>query len=179
MGIIVNKLEEAGYQSALFGLSLNKNQPLENMPDVAKKLCNKSGGHNKFLESIIIWLDVTAPRYWWQDADTYRLSTKQSQSTNHTILKRPLCKEDFEDCAISDSYLNELNAYVDSKNFLTLKKKLPEGFLQRREWCMSYKTFLNIVQQRKNHMLPQWRSFIDQVIEQMDHKELVIHALEK
>ena len=89
MGIIVNKLEEAGYQSALFGLSLNKNQPLENMPDVAKKLCNKSGGHNKFLESIIIWLDVTAPRYWWQDADTYRLSTKQSQSTNHTILKRP------------------------------------------------------------------------------------------
>lgn len=177
MQIEVNKMEECGYKSAMFGLSLNKNQPIENMPKVAEKLCNKMGGHNKFLEHIYIWLIVKAPRYWWQDADTYRLSSKQSQSTNHTILKRSLIVEDFEDSEISESYLNELNVYVDSKNFVTLKKKLPEGFLQTREWCMSYKTFLNIIQQRKNHILPHWRYFIETVLNEIEHKELVVWAL--
>lgn len=177
MQIEVIKIEEAGYTSAMFGLSLNKNQPIENMNKVAEKLCDKMGGHNKFLEHIYIWLSVNAPRYWWQDADTYRLSTKQSQSTNHTILKRPLDYFDFEDSEISISYLNELNAYVDSKNFVTLKKKLPEGFLQKREWCMSYKTFVNIIQQRKYHMLPHWRFFIDTVLNQIEHPELVEWSL--
>ena len=173
MQIEVKKLEEAGYKSAMYGLSLNKNQSPENMEGVAHKLCNKMGGHNKFLEHIYIWLEVKAPRYWWQDADTYRLSTKQSQSTNHTILKRNLIESDFEECDISIEYLEELNELVTSKKFLSLKKKLPEGFLQTREWCMSYKTLLNIIQQRKTHILPHWRFFIDKVLMQIEHRELV------
>jgi len=179
MQIEVEKLEEAGYNSALIGLSLNKNQPLENMGAVAKKLCNKIGGHNKFLEHIYIWLEVKAPRYWWIEADTYRISSKQSQSTVHTILKRNLIVSDFEDSDISNDYLDELNVLIFNRNFLDLKKKLPEGFLQTREWCMSYKTLLNIIQQRQNHRLLHWRVFIDSVLLQIDNSELVDWALKK
>ena len=179
MQITVKKLDEAGYHSALYGLSLNKNQPIEKMGGVAKRLCNKSGGHNKFLEHIIIWLEVKAPRYWWAEADTFRISTKQSESTVHTILKKALTSENFEDYDISESYLKELNDLIVLKDFQRIKRKLPEGFLQTREWCMSYKTLQNIIVQRKNHVLPHWRSFIDQVLEQIEHKELVVGTLEE
>ena len=57
------------------------------MKEISEKLHDKDEGHNKFLESIIIWAEVTAPRYWWQEADTYRLSTKQSESTMHTLIE--------------------------------------------------------------------------------------------
>jgi hypothetical protein len=177
MEIKVKKLEEAGYYSAMIGLALNKNQISDKMPAVANILCDKDAGHNKFLESIIIWLEVTAPRYWWSEADTYRLSTKQSQSTMHTVLKRPLTEEDFEDKCIIPETLQVINLYVESKDLLRLKKILPEGFMQTRVWCMSYKTLSNIILQRKNHRLPHWQEFIKLVLEQVDHPELLTKRL--
>ena len=81
--------KEAGYEEAILGLSLNKNQPIENMPNVLRRLAHKGGGHSKALESICVWLDITAPRFWWAEFDTYRVGmTKQSQSTIHTLIKR-------------------------------------------------------------------------------------------
>jgi len=80
----IQVLEESGLSHALLGLSLNKNQPLDNMLTLSDKLASKDGGHNKFLESIAVWLDITAPRYWWSQLDTYRAGvTKQSESTMH------------------------------------------------------------------------------------------------
>ncbi len=85
--LTVVKTEEAGYQSAMIGLAKSKKQPVENMPALAVKLAPKGLGHNKFLEAMVVWLDVRAPRYWWQEADTYRISTKQSESTMHTLVR--------------------------------------------------------------------------------------------
>lgn len=173
MEITVVKLEEAGYTSAMYGLSLNKNQDPAKMHKVAETLSDKDMGHNKFLESMYVWLDVRAPRYWWQDADTYRLSTKQSQSTNHTILRRPLTVEDFEDDDIDLHYLSFLNQFIDKDDFLGLKKALPEGFMQRRCWCLSYKTLANIIEQRQYHKLPHWQSFNSQVMAQVAYPEFL------
>ena len=177
MEIKVVKIEEAGYESAMFGLSLNKNQDRTKMHDVAAVLSDKDMGHNKFLESMYVWLDVRAPRYWWQDADTYRLSSKQSQSTNHTILRRPLGKEDFEDRTILDDTLWYLNTLINEKNFLELKKHLPEGFMQRRCWCLSYKTLSNVIHQRQYHKLPHWQSFNSQIMAQVTYPEFLIKRL--
>ena len=78
----VRILEEHGHDSALLGLSLSYDQTPERMPAVAERLRFRGDGHNKFLESILVWLDVTAPRYFWQQFDTYRVGvTKQRQST--------------------------------------------------------------------------------------------------
>lgn len=173
MEITVKVIEEAGYNSATYGLSLNKNQKVENMFSVAEKLAPIDGGHNKFLEQIYIWLDVNAPRYWWQEADTYRLSSKSSQSTMHTILKNKLVAENFEDSDIDNIDLAYLNFLLDKEDLLGLKKKLPEGFMQRRMWCMSYKTLKNIILQRKNHRLPHWKLFIATVLSEIIHPELL------
>jgi len=165
----VEILGEAGYNPAMTGLSLSYNQPVEKMQDVSLKIYNKDGGHNKFLESIMIWLLVDAPRYWWQQADTYRISTKQSESTMHTIMKGELDAHDFENNGVTKSSLADLNRLIKKKDFETLKKRLPESFMQRRVWMMSYKTLRNIVQQRSSHKLGNWKEFIKQVANLVQH----------
>lgn len=182
----VNKIEEAGYQSALLGVSYNKKQPVDKMAPVAEKLAFYDGGHNKFLESIIVWLEVQGPRYWWQEADTFRLSTKQSESTMHTLKKELLevnmsdtgavadyLAENFEQGSCSVDTLAYIQRAVADDDLVEIKKRLPEGFLQKRLWCMSYKTLRNVILQRRNHRLPHWKSFVKQVLALVEHPELL------
>jgi len=169
--IQVEKIDEAGYYSAMAGLSFNKDKIANDMPKVAEKLCNCDYGHNKFMEQIITWWVIRAPRYWWQEADTYRLSSKSSQSTMHTILNNELTVDNFECNDIFSHELLKLNAVIKNKDLIYLKRHLPEGFMQKRMWMLSYKTLRNIIQQRKTHKLPHWKYFIDNIINQVDHPE--------
>jgi hypothetical protein len=184
--IHVHKVNESGYEAALLGLAHNKKQSPEKMEAVAERLSDKDGGHNKFLESIIVWLDVRAPRYWWQEADTFRLSTKQSESTMHTLTGELLAmdpedpdsvekfmRQNFEPDSCSAQTLREIYRAAERKDLVGVKKRLPEGFLQTRMWCMSYRTLRNIILQRRTHRLPHWQAFIRQTLEQLDHPELM------
>lgn len=184
--ITVEKVDEAGYDAAMLGLAHNKKQETEKMAVVAEKLAGMDGGHNKFLESMIVWLDVTAPRYWWQEADTFRLSTKQSESTMHTLTAELLAVDmqdaasveafiaaNFEPNSCSPATLKWIYEAAEQKDILAIKKKLPEGFLQTRLWCMSYKTLRNIILQRRTHRLPHWKEFIRQTLSLLDHPELL------
>lgn len=184
--ITVEKVDEAGYDAALLGLAHNKKQETEKMPVVAEKLAGLDGGHNKFLESMVVWLDVTAPRYWWQEADTFRLSTKQSESTMHTLTAELLAVDmndaasveafiaaNFEPNSCSPDTLKWIYQAAEQKDIIEIKKKLPEGFLQTRLWCMSYKTLRNIILQRRTHRLPHWKEFIRQTLALLDHPELL------
>ena len=160
--------------------------PIIKMPVVAEKLAGLDGGHNKFLESMVVWLDVTAPRYWWQEADTFRLSTKQSESTMHTLTQELLAVDmndaasveafiaaNFEPNSCSPDTLKWIYQAAEQKDIIEIKKKLPEGFLQTRLWCMSYKTLRNIILQRRTHRLPHWKEFIRQTLALLDHPELL------
>lgn len=173
MAIEVKVLREAGYKEALYGISLNKNQPISNMPRVAKRLAHFDGGHNKFLEQIEVWLEVRAQRHWWQEADTYRLSSKNSESTMHTLMNRELEQSDFAR-PIPGAYLSFLNNIMREQGLIELKDYLPEGFLQKRMWKMSYKTLRNIVNQRRNHKLPGWKTFVEEILKQVEHPEFLI-----
>ena len=169
----IKVLREAGYEEALLGLSLSYEQPIENMPSVASILFDKEYGHNKFLESITVWLDVTAPRYWWQQFDTYRVGmTKQSGSTIHTLLRRSLTQEDFEEPIFQDT-LDYLNYLIENKDFTRIKNELPEGFLQRRVVKMNYKNIRHIIRQRITHKLPQWSTFISELHALLEHPEFI------
>ncbi len=170
----VNIIKECGYSEALLGLSLSYDQDITRMVDVARKLYVRgSSGETKFLESIVVWLDITAPRFWWQQFSTYRIGVStQSSSTMHTILRRPLEQHDFE-MSIDEFTLERLNSLVSIKDWLTLKNELPEGFLQRRIVCTNYKTLNHIIRQRNAHRLPEWATFIVAVIDQAEHRELL------
>jgi hypothetical protein len=182
----VKKVQEAGYKPALIGLAHNKKQSLEKMSVVAEKLADKDGGHNKFLESIIIWVDVRAPRYFWQEADTFRLSTKQSESTMHTLTGELLgidmndaksverfLEDNFEPSSCTPETLKWIYDAAKTGDLVAVKKRLPEGFLQTRMWCMNYKTLRNIILQRRTHRLPHWKEFIRQTLDQVEHPELL------
>ncbi|MHC5083269.1 MAG: hypothetical protein ACYTET_04940 [Planctomycetota bacterium] len=190
--IKVEKVDEAGTDAALRGLAHNKKQSVESMSAVAEKLAGMDGGHNKFLESIIVWLDVRAPRYWWQEADTFRLSTKQSESTMHTLTKELLdididdpqsvetfLGENFEPNSCSPQTLREIYDAAQAKDIVEIKKRLPEGFLQTRMWCMSYRTLRNVILQRRTHRLPHWKSFVKQTLQSLNHPELLPGASRK
>jgi len=182
----VKKIQEAGYKPALVGLAHNKKQSPEKMSVVAEKLADKDGGHNKFLESLVVWLDVRAPRFFWQEADTFRLSTKQSESTMHTLTGELLTvdindaksvaqflAENFEPESCTPETLRWIYDAANSGDLVAVKKRLPEGFLQTRMWCMNYKTLRNIILQRRTHRLPHWKEFIRQTLEQVEHPELL------
>ena len=177
-------LSEAGYDEAMLGLSRSYNKPLHDMPKVAEKLYRKDGGHNKFLESIMVWLDITAPRYWWQQIDTYRAPqdgedgfqptgiTKQSESTMHTLLQRELSQDDFE-VGIPSDLLFIVNTIIRQKDWYLAKRVLPESFLQSRVVCTNYKAIRNIIKQRCTHKLPEWRIFIDSLMRQLQYQEFL------
>jgi hypothetical protein len=175
----VRLLSEHGYEESALGFSLSYNTSIERAKELFPKYAFKQGGENKFLESMIIWVDVTAPRFWWQEADTYRISTKQSESTMHTLCKSELSEEDFE-YPIGKDYLLKLNEYItlfkNDENFVPIEKIkniLPEGFLQRRIWLISYKTLQNMYNQRKSHRLPQWKIFLDKVLRGILYPEFI------
>jgi hypothetical protein len=177
----VSVISECGYEEAMLGISLSYNSTPERSKQIAESLAFKGSGHGKFLESMIVYLDVTAPRYWWQEADTYRVgTTKQSESTMHTLSKRELTIDDFEGDACDVKYLVRLNRYRNGLvkkwagyTLPVFKGLLPEGFLQRRIWMVSYKTLQGIYIQRYNHRLPQWRVFLDTVISHLEHPEFI------
>lgn len=177
----VEVLEIAGVKPALLGLGLSYGKidhirEATEMVGVAKKLIGKGEGHDKYLESIIMWLDVKAPRYWWAEADTYRISSKQSQSTMHTIHKG-VTPNDFE--GVRFDHAERINSLVQAgMDLMEVKGALPESFLQRREWCLSLKTFVDIRRQRRSHRLPHWRIFTDTIDQVLLQQHLVYQIWE-
>lgn len=164
-------LAEYGVHQAMQGLALSykvtsKIEPeklIQHMLGIGRRLAHKGNGEGKFLESMMVWLEIQAPRYWWQQFDTYRVGvTKQSESTMHTILNRPFEPQDFQ-YKIPETYLDHLNFLRKSGKLEQLKNDLPEGFLQTRVVCLSYAALQRIQKQRGTHKLIEWRLFCTQI----------------
>jgi len=169
--IDVTIVKEYGHDIALVGLGLSYGKPADE--GVAMKCVRRGDSHAKFLESIAVWLDITAPRYWWQQFDTYRVGvSKQSESTMHTIM-RGVDEDDFA-IPIPVEWLALLNELIKQGQFSMVNALLPEGFLQRRIAITNYKTLAHIYDQRRNHRLSEWQTFCDSVIEQLEHPEYIL-----
>lgn len=169
----IKVLREAGYDEAMLGLSLSYNQPVAKMTGVAHKLLGKGNSHIKFLESIGVWLDITAARYWWQQEATYRVGiSRQSGSTMHTLLSHFLTQDDFEG-EIAEGIIVHLDRLIQDGDLLAVKRALPESFLQRRIICTNYLTLRRILRQRHHHKLPEWTTFRLAILAQVNHPEFL------
>lgn len=59
-------------------------------------LRNAGTDHRKFMRMITVYLDITAPLYWWKEFDTYKVGTvANSCSTMHKIAEKEFMLEDF------------------------------------------------------------------------------------
>lgn len=186
-GAYVRVLCEAGYKEALFGLSLSYRTltPLEingtkryfdddqhflKLCKIAETLAFKQGGHNKFLESMQIWLLIRGSLSFWKQFDTYRVgTTKQSESTMHTLKKRELTENDFTKETFCIPTITQ-NFSIDE-----MRDSLPSGFLECRVVNTNYKTLQNIIHQRENHKSQKWNIFIEQLLKQLQHPEFLVN----
>ena len=144
---------------------------------LAKGLWKGGTEHRKWMRQVIVWVEITAPRYWWSEFDTYKIGTSaNSESTMHTILKESFNQSQFEWPQFngSDKIIeNIFNEYINSIKLIRdyanktegedkehyqqiLKAMLPESFLQKRTICLNYEVLATMYRQRKNHRLPQW-----------------------
>lgn len=64
--------------------------------NLMKRLRNAGTDHRKFMRMITVYLDITAPLYWWKEFDTYKVGTvANSCSTMHKIAEKEFTLEDF------------------------------------------------------------------------------------
>lgn len=174
----------------------------DNDLDLMKRLRNAGTDHRKFMRMITVYVDVTAPLYWWKEFDTYKVGTvANSCSTMHKIHAKEFTLEDFscehlidhyEDPSMNLNYsykypkavmqdlINILNHYrrwyletKDKKYWWQLIQLLPSSYNQRRTIMLNYEVLANIYKSRRNHKLDEWHVFCEW-IENLPYSELII-----
>jgi hypothetical protein len=149
------------------------------------KLSKAGTDHRKFMRMITVYLDITAPLYWWKEFDTYKVGTvANSCSTMHKIAAKEFTLEDFScEHLISDEAIpgrvysakGMMEATVDNLNMFrklyleTQDKKywwqliqlLPSSYNQRRTIMLNYEVLANIYKSRRNHKLDEWHTLCD------------------
>jgi hypothetical protein len=150
--------------------------------ELSSKLTKAGTEHCKHLRLTNVWFDVTAPRYWFLEFDTYKHKENVSCSTMHKITSRILDFNDFEKNVSEETikninndilrYQGENNSIIKQEIFLEIKSNLPEGYLQKRTVVTNYQTLYSMYQQRKNHRLPQWKEFCKFILSLPYFKEL-------
>ena len=64
--------------------------------DLMTRLRDAGTDHRKFMRMITVYMDITAPLYWWKEFDTYKVGTvANSCSTMHKIADKEFTLEDF------------------------------------------------------------------------------------
>ena len=78
--------------------------------DLMFRLRNAGTDHRKFMRMIIVYLDITAPLYWWKEFDTYKVGTvANSCSTMHKIAAKEFTLDDFSHEHLIDYCLYSCN----------------------------------------------------------------------
>lgn len=149
----------------------------ENDVDLSERLQTSGPEHAKHLRMVMVYADIKAPRYWWNEFDTYRAGVeKVSCSTMHKLMARPISEDDFEHECMNDEYLKDVIGSINSSMevwryshdqdykkdvWRGIIQALPQSYLQMRTVMMSYAALRNIVKQREGHKLREWKQFID------------------
>lgn len=76
------------------------------------RLRNAGTDHRKFMRMIVVYVDLTAPLYWWKEFDTYKVGTvANSCSTMHKIAAKEFELEDFSCEHLLQSSPTQLELY--------------------------------------------------------------------
>jgi len=180
------KISEHGHREALIGMALSYyhegedlerwlgTRDLRKLAKTGAALIRKGPDHGKWIRAISTWWLITAPRFWWSEADTYKVGTVAlSASTMHTLAKGEVTPAHFEG-DIYPSDLERINLAISAGAPIDqVKALLPEGYLQTRLWVANYQVLRTILHQREGHRLPQWQVFREAVLSQADYPELL------
>ena len=169
--------------------------------NLMKRLRDAGTDHRKFMRMIAVYVDITAPRYWWAEMDTYKVGTvANSCSTMHKITEKEFMLEDFSCEHLILPARGNLKNVIESLNFyrnlylqfdsqpdsvketFECDKKnvwwqiiqlLPGSYNQKRTVMLNYEVLANIYHSRKNHKLDEWRVGFMDWIKSLPYSELI------
>lgn len=137
--------------------------------DLMTRLRNAGTDHRKFMRMITVYLDITAPLYWWKEFDTYKVGTvANSCSTMHKIADKEFTLEDFS-CehlfiyhsdanpgdpvalATLECVINTLNVYRE--RYLNAKEKGDFVYTPKDYWWQMIQLLPTSYNQRRTVML--------------------------
>ena len=159
----------------------------QNDLDLMKRLRRSGSDHRKFMRMITVYLDITAPLYWWKEFSTYKVGTvANSCSTMHKIHAKEFTLDDFShEHLVMETYkcleytIKMLNGYreiylqtKDKKYWWQLIQLLPSSYNQKRTIMLNYEVLANMYKSRRNHKLDEWHEFCDW-IEELPYSELI------
>lgn len=151
--------------------------------------------HAKYRRMITVYLDITAPLYWWKEFDTYKVGTvANSCSTMHKIHAKKFTLDDFsiEHLSCMDISRGIASPYRTMQIFVRLLngcrelyletgdkqywwqmiQLLPTSYNQKRTIMLNYEVLHNIYFSRKDHKLDEWHTFCDW-IKALPYSELI------
>ena len=122
-----------------------------------RTLVNRGDEHAKVVRGINVWAKITAPVYFWAEAECYRAGHERlaSESTMHI------------DCR-----------GLTGQELQRAKAQIPMGKELTKVDMFSYQTLRRIVVQRHNHRLPEWHEFVDWIKTLPLSQELILDGLE-
>ena len=166
---------------AKFPMSVDTSRPTSELTSGIRALAqsNQGEGHDQWLTGVIVQFDLTFSNKAWVEAERYHfLDFISSQSTMHRITRFDLDKgyNEYVDAAIVEIMkrkVAEYNQLLDSdaseeekkRKYLEILYSNPAGFRITAGMTTNYRQLKTIYFQRRNHRLPEWREFCEEIKE--------------
>lgn len=181
MEVIVDDqtLEEADYQYHVGEKDMK----------LMRKLNRGGSVHAKYKRMMVVYMDITAPLYWWKEFDTYKVGTvANSCSTMHKIQAKEFTLEDFSCEHLYDDSIEMLKKLIHGLNeyrcdYLGTKDKdywwqmiqlLPSSYNQKRTVMLNYEVLTEMHKWRKNHKLDEWKTLCEFIEKNLPYAELIV-----
>lgn len=170
-------------------VAINVCKDLLGRNDLDRAISLAKGGpvHAKYRRYIDVYVDITAPLYFWKEFDTYRVGVcpnptdieMNSCSTMHKITAKEFTLDDFscehlsiESMEILYDTILGLNKYrtaylntdaCDTKKDIwwQLIQLLPSSYNQKRTLKLNYEVLSNMYEFRSDHKLDEWRILME------------------
>lgn len=138
-------------------------------------------GHDNYLNGIVAQFDLTFTIKAWTEAERYHFfDFVSSQSTMHRLQKMEIAKScikyvDSRVIDVVEELVKEYNENPNLENRLKMLYSCPTGLKLTARMTTNYRQLKTIYHQRKNHTLPEWRRFCQQLVDEfLMFKELCL-----
>ena len=187
---VISNLQVYGLENSIrvskFPMSTDVDLLTDFPTDTVRKLGRSEigSGHDNFLCGIVAQFDLTFTVKAWTEAERYHFfDIVSSQSTMHRITKFDLDEAyigyvDKRIVNIMKEMVKDYNDMVEGdekrRQYLKILYSNPCGFKLTAGMTTNYRQLKTIVGQRKNHRLPEWREFCEEVMRFPMFRELCI-----
>lgn len=149
-----------------------------NDQELMEKLAKGGPVHAKYRRMITVYVDITAPLYWWKEFDTYKVGTvANSCSTMHKIHDKEFTLDDFSHEHLRTPSLDMMLRLIDTLNhwrdmyhtgsniqkdyWWQMIQLLPSSYNQKRTVMLNYEVLANMYKWRRAHKLDEWVRFCE------------------